>query len=259
MRMTDRDWEELKEAKDLLEGESLAMRITRVAGAPIEKGFKLLPEKWSGYVQTATRKSLQRALHVAFLTLKDRPERRSTERFYRLSVGISGGLGGAFGLAGLAVELPVSTVLVLRSILEVARNQGEDLASVETRLACLEVFALGGRPQEDDAAETAYYAVRTAMAKAVTDAARYITETGLAQEGAPALVRLITAIAARFGVLVSEKTAAAAIPIVGAAGGALLNEVFLDHFLDVARGHFTVRRLERAYGKEVVREAYEQA
>jgi len=27
---------------------------------------------------------------------------------------------------------------------------------------------------------------------------------------------------------------------------------------EVARGHFTVRRLERAYGKEAVRKAYER-
>ena len=37
----------------------------------------------------------------------------------------------------------------------------------------------------------------------------------------------------------------------------LFRSAFVDHFQNVARGHFTVRRLERAYGAEVVRAEYE--
>jgi len=46
---------------------------------------------------------------------------------------------------------------------------------------------------------------------------------------------------------------------VGALGGAVVNYAFIDHFQDVARGHFTIRRLERTYGKDVVRAEYERA
>jgi hypothetical protein len=35
-----------------------------------------------------------------------------------------------------------------------------------------------------------------------------------------------------------------------------VNYAFMEHFQDVARGHFTVRRLERVYGKERVRAEY---
>jgi predicted outer membrane lipoprotein len=52
--------------------------------------------------------------------------------------------------------------------------------------------------------------------------------------------------------------AAQAIPIIGAAGGAIINTLFIDHFQDMARGHFTVRRLENIYSKEIVKEAYDQ-
>jgi EcsC protein family len=55
-----------------------------------------------------------------------------------------------------------------------------------------------------------------------------------------------------FGVVVTQKLAAQAIPLVGALGGAAVNYAFIEHFQDMARGHFIVRRLERAYGKEVV-------
>ena len=38
----------------------------------------------------------------------------------------SGAAGGAFGLATLPVELPVSTIIMLRSIAAIARNEGEE-------------------------------------------------------------------------------------------------------------------------------------
>ena len=38
----------------------------------------------------------------------------------------SGAAGGAFGLASLPVELPVSTTIMLRSIADIARAEGED-------------------------------------------------------------------------------------------------------------------------------------
>ena len=47
-------------------------------------------------------------------------------------------------------------------------------------------------------------------------------------------------------------------PIVGAVGGGTINLVFINHFQEVAHGHFVVRRLERKYGPEIVREEYER-
>ena len=70
------------------------------------------------------------------------------------------------------------------------------------------------------------------------------------------MVRLLSAIAARFGIVVSEEAAAKAIPIVGAASGSIINVLFINHFQDMARGHFIVRRLERKYGTDMVREEY---
>jgi EcsC family protein len=48
------------------------------------------------------------------------------------------------------------------------------------------------------------------------------------------------------------------IPVIGALGGAAINYAFIDHFQSIARGHFTVRRLERKYGKDIVFDAYER-
>ena len=59
-------------------------------------------------------------------------------------------------------------------------------------------------------------------------------------------------------VKVTEKAAAQAIPAIVAAGGAIVNTIFIDHFQDMARGHFIVRRLERKYGAEIVEETYKK-
>lgn len=57
--------------------------------------------------------------------------------------------------------------------------------------------------------------------------------------------------------MVTQKVAAQALPVVGALGGAAVNYAFIEHFQDVARGHFTIRRLERVYGKDKIRTEYD--
>jgi len=118
------------------------------------------------------------------------------------------------------------------------------------------VFALGGAARGDNASDTGYFAVRAALAKAMSDAARHLAERGLTREGAPVLARLIAAIASRFSAVVSEKVAVQSVPILGAIGGASINVLFARHFQNMARGHFTVRRLERRHGSEPVRREY---
>jgi hypothetical protein len=49
-------------------------------------------------------------------------------------------------LATLPIELPVSTIIMLRLIADIARSAGEDLSDPEAALSCVQVFALGGRP-----------------------------------------------------------------------------------------------------------------
>ncbi len=251
------DWEALRRARSVLERPSLAVKLVDAVGMPLERGLAVLPERWGDLVQVATQRALQRALDVAVDSLGTESG-FSRDRFHRFAVAATGAGGGSFGLLGLAVELPVSTTLMLRSIADIARREGEDLGQLEARLSCLEVFALGGRAPRDDAAETGYFAVRAFLAGAVSDAARFVAQRGVVERGAPALVRLIAAVAGRFGAVVSEKVAAMAVPVVGAVGGAAINSLFMSHFQKVAWGHFTVRRLERRYGTEAVRGTYDR-
>jgi len=258
MTLSDEDRADLLYAKTLLEYPSLAARITNLVGMPIEKALSLLPAKWSDVVTHATRAALQRALDLAVTTMEDRGPMPASNVLHKIIVTATGGGAGLYGLPALVIELPVSTTVMLRSIADVARSEGEKIKLLETKLACIEVFALGGRSRGDDAAETGYFAVRAALARAISEAAQFIAERGLAEESAPAIVRLIAQIADRFSVSVSEKAAAQAVPVVGAVGGAIVNLIFIDHFQDMARGHFTVRRLERTYGPEIIRAEYER-
>jgi uncharacterized YccA/Bax inhibitor family protein len=145
---------------------------------------------------------------------------------------------------------------MLRSIADVARSEGEDLGSPEARVECVQVLALGGQSAGDDATEAGYFAARAAMAKAVSEAIRHVADKGVAQRNATVLVQLIAQVASRFSVNVSEKAMAQAVPFVGALGGAVINTLFIEHFQTMARGHFMIRRLERAHGAEEVRLAY---
>jgi hypothetical protein len=249
---------DLARAKSLLESSGLAMRLANYIGSPLERGFALLPKNWNNFVNKAARAALLKALGLAVATLGQQNQRGSREFFHKLLAGTSGGIGGAFGLAALPVELPISTAIMLRSIADVARSEGQDLSRIETKLACLEVFALGGQEKSPVEAQSAYWATRAAMNQVLSEAASHLARKGAVSETAPAIARFIGQIAARFGVVVSEEAAAKAVPVLGAAGGGIINVMFISHFQDMARGHFIIKRLEAAHGQERIRAAYEQ-
>lgn len=249
------DEDDLRYAKDLLEHPGLAARVAGALGKPIEKSLGILPAGAGEIVAAATRKSLDAAVAFAVSSLGER-RRDSFDWGHKLAVAATGAAGGMLGLPALAVELPVSTTIMLRSIADIARSEGEPIRAPESKLACIEVFALGGRLAGDDATESAYFAVRLALAKSLTEAAQHLAGRGVTGTAVPGMVRFVSQVAVRFGVPVSEKLVAQSLPVIGAAGGALLNTLFIDHFQDMARGHFIVRRLERKHGREAVRVAY---
>ena len=256
MALTPEQIEQLREAKRLIESPSFAARLTDLLGRPIEKGVALLPDKTMKTVHAIVRTALERSLDVAMKSMESAGSRISGDRLHKFATATTGAVGGFFGLSGLAIELPLTTTIMLRSIGDIARSEGHDLRQTEIRLACLEVFALGGQGTSDNATETGYYAVRTTLASLVTDAVRHVAEHGLGRQGGPVLVRFIESIAIRFGVVVQQKVALEMIPAIGAVSGALINTLFMGHFQNVARGHFVIKRLEAEHGLDLVKETY---
>ena len=142
--MTPEDLAALQRAVRSLEHPDLAARLTNMVGKPIELIGRVLPASASHAIATATSKGLEAALKVALRTMQRTP-RAGSELLHKALVTASGAAGGAFGLATLPIELPVSTIIMLRSIADIARAHGEDLSDPESALSCVQVFAFGGR------------------------------------------------------------------------------------------------------------------
>jgi hypothetical protein len=215
-----------------------------------------LPAPATRLVNALVRRALQQSLRAAVASLGRDAAPPPRTRSHVVAAAASGAAGGAFGFAGLAVELPLTTTLILRSIADIARAEGEPLDDPATILACFEVLTMGGRGSGDDGAESGYFAARAVLAQQVAAAVEYVAVHGLVGKGGPVIVQLLSAVAARFSVNASQKLALQAVPVVGAATGAALNTLFMRHFQSMARGHFTVRRLERRHGPDAVRTAY---
>jgi hypothetical protein len=247
------DLEALQAAHEQLEHPSLAARLSNVIGTPIEVALTLLPQHWYQALHGTVERAIEKSFSAALTSLRNKHASNAHDAYYKLLVGSAGAAGGFFGLPGLLLELPVTTTLMLRSIAEIARESGEDLHRGDSQAACLQVFALGGRSEMDDAADTGYYGVRLALAAYWKGGS---LESMLAQTGAAA--GLVHAVAARFGVDLSKRAAARLVPVAGAASGALVNTIFMQHFQEMARSHFTIRRLERKYGSDLVRHHYER-
>jgi EcsC protein family len=257
LELSGEDRAVLRDAVERLEHTNLAHRLAAALGQQISRVAKLMPVQISGAVDKAAEAAIRAALRVAMGSLKT-GRRQQRRGMHKAVATASGAAGGAFGLVSLPLELPFSTIVMLRSIAAIAQAEGEDLSAPETGFACLQVFALGTASEARPFTESSYFAVRTLLAKSVSEAARFVVERGISEESAPVILKLVSQIATRFGVVVSQKLAAQAVPLIGAAGGAAINYAFIDHFQSVARGHFAVRRLERIYDADVVRNEYEK-
>jgi hypothetical protein len=256
--LSSAELEELRFAARCLEGRSFASRAAALLGRQVEAFGRSLPGSVRRLAGRLAEGALRTALRAALRTIDPEAAPKAARSAHRAAAAVSGAIGGAFGLASTAIELPLTTTILMRSIAQIAREEGEDPRTPEGALACLEVFALGEEPGEA-ALESGYFAVRGALARSVADSARYLVghgAAGVAGESAPAMARLIAQIAARFGLVVSEKFAAQAVPVVGAIGGAAINLAFAEHFQTLARGHFIIRRLERERGAEAVQFEY---
>ncbi|TAL97040.1 MAG: EcsC family protein [Paraburkholderia sp.] len=262
--LSTEDLNALRRAKHELESPALAMKLASIVGAPLEKLIARLPGVANEKVADATQAALRKCLQIALKTLGrpvgagpfSAPDKPSN-LLHKFAVATTGAAGGAFGLFALPVELPVTTTLMFRSICDVARSEGEDLSDIDTQLQCLTVLGMGGTSKADDDADLGYFIVRGALAQSVSKATSEIAAKGMTSHGSAALLRLLNTIASRFSVQVSEQIAAKSIPAIGAVLGAMVNTVFIDHFQQVAHGHFTVRRLERQYGQALVEATYQ--
>jgi EcsC protein family len=263
-----RDIEALERAFALLESPSVVAKLTNIVGKPLESALDRLPDGASRRVHSAVQAALTRSVRMALSSLRDDPNASASTRSHTLMSAASGAAGGFFGFAGLLVELPVTTTIMMRSIADIARSEGFSPQDPTVAEDCVAVFALGGPRRDDDASETGYYATRAMLQQVLKQTAAQLTKDAavrVGQHGASSaaagkagawLAKLIEAVASRFGVVITHKLAAQLMPVIGAASGAAVNTLFIQHYQDMARGHFIIRRLEDVYGSEAVQVAY---
>ena len=172
------DLDALERAMRALEHTNLATRLATTIGRQLGSLTKFLPIGVSGIVNRAAERAIESAMSVALASLKTRPSKqvssaqaapRDSRFLHKALAAASGAAGGVFGLSSLPVELPLSTVIILRSIADIARHEGEDLADPTVALACLQVFALGAHEKDDDFTDSGYFATRGLLAKTITE------------------------------------------------------------------------------------------
>lgn len=263
----------LAAAAAFLEHPSFLTRVAKLVGKPAETVLAVLPQAANKLITESTHSAMLRGVEWVSSTIRVPPQAMSTRRrlvslidthAHTAVTALSGAGGGFFGVAGLAVEIPVTTLIMLRSIASIAAASGADLSDPQTRLECLSVLSLG--TPADKQMQSTYLTTRLSTSLAVREASGFLAKTGgqelseaIAKGSAPMLVRVLEAIGTRFQVVVTEKVAAQMVPVVGAAMGAIVNASFTDYFNRIARYHFGIVALERRYGQPLVNVAYLEA
>jgi hypothetical protein len=255
MQITAKDIDTIKQCKTALESESIAMRLSKIAGAPVDALLGHLPKGAGEAISKAINKSLREATGWAFTTTgtKQLPILRE-DWVHKVAVVLTGAAGGAVGLASTLVELPISTMLMLRSIGCIAEEEGLNMRDMKTRLGCVSILAMGADPTKVEGDETGYWVTRKTMGALVTQAAEW---TGAG--AAPKLATFVVEIGKRFGIVITNKVAVQLAPAIGACTGAMINHFFLEHYQSVAHAHFSIERLCLKYDERSVRTAYKAA
>lgn len=266
----------LEAAVKFLENPSLAIRMTNALGKPVELLHEKLPEKYKNILSNAVNSSLLKCVEVAvssipqssfnepILSRKLKISIMNKSRLHVLVASGLGAIGGFVGIVSLPIELPITTTVMLRSIAEIAKSNGEELSNPEVLLECIQVFAMGSREsKQDDALNSSYLESRIIFSRLVNKSVQFISKhsaqevlSAIKKKAAPDIVRLISRIAAQFEIVVSEKMVAEMVPVLGAIGSAGLNGFFTDHFNKIAYYHFGIKKLERKYGIDCVQNEF---
>ena len=204
-------------ARDYAAARGLGIEVLMMVGGGGESLLRHLPERARDRLGLVVAKTLTASLRAARLT------RRLTGRcptvIERALPALTGAVSGLAGAAGAVADTPVVVTLILRSVLNEAQAAGFDPEEEATQVEALRVLASAGPLDDDDG---------TDFALVITKA----TVTGAS------LATLIHGAAGRLAISMSQKVAAQAVPVLGAAAGATINTVFSNYYREMARIHF---------------------
>jgi hypothetical protein len=210
------------------------MQVANRLGDALERQISLVPDAVRGQLETAA----ERALGLAYAAAVRTPD--LGPRGQLAAVMATGAAGGAGGLPTALAELPVTVALILNAVRAEARAAGLDPDAPGLREECLRVFGAGSPLAVDDGVNTSFLTARLAL-------------TG------PAVQNLIRTVAPKLAVVLGQKLAAQAVPVLGAMTGAALNVAFLGYYREMARIRFALLKLAEVHGPEVVLAAFARA
>lgn len=230
--------DELAELREIVSqyrySKGFIVNLSNIVGKKAEGWIQKVPDDWQSKLDGLIETALYTSYDLALQTQADDESQSLAnsalawaqgERWHSVAGAVSGALGGLGGISTTLVEIPVTTTLALRSIQQVAASYGEDTSKQEIRAQCIAVLSLGGPIEEDDETEAALFATRLAVNHAT-------------------VAQAIKIVLPRFGIVVSEKILAQAVPIIGAVAGATINSVFVNYYQTMAHVHFRLRKLE---------------
>lgn len=203
------------------------IRLVNRLGGTLENQLAALPDGVRVQIERLTAQALETSYGIASRA----PD--LGQRGPMVAAIATGAAGGAGGLATSLAELPVTVTLFLNTIRSVAREAGLDPDEDWVRQECLQVFAAGSPLAQDDGVNTSFVASRLALSGS-------------------AVQNLITTIAPKLAVVLGQKLAAQAVPVLGAVSGAALNAAFLSYYREIARVRFALVKLGQVHGTEAV-------
>ncbi|MFV0408618.1 MAG: EcsC family protein [Paracoccus sp. (in: a-proteobacteria)] len=205
-----------------VDARGLGMEVIDRIGGSGEELIQRLPEPVRKRIDGAVAAALSSTFSIASASrgvLRDRGD-----WFNRLSTTAAGAIGGAAGITGAVIEMPVTVTFLLRAILDIAGEHGFDATSDDIRAEALRIFASGGPLSEDDGTDTGLLAARLTM-------------------NGRTLQALISRLAPQIATKLMTKVGAQAVPVLGAFAGASINYTFARYYQDMARVQFGLLRL----------------
>ena len=148
-----------------------------------------------------------------------------------------GGVTGASGLIGVAVDIPTLMTLALRTIYQTALCYGFELKGEEGRQVVLRIFGVASANslKEKEAALVSLVAIKQMLQQQTW---AQIQQTAFATMGKEALVFAIKDLAAQLGINLTKRKALTIVPMIGAAVGAVVNGSFIKDVGWAARRTF---------------------
>lgn len=190
-----------------------------------------------------------------------------------LLLGIEGALLGsattlAEGIPGAQLVIPSliltdvtsSMTLLSRHTCRIATAYGYSSRKAENLPHLVAAMA----PQSDDSDE-GYLALKTAVVTSIRESGQFVARTAsvmmdrqLLEREAPQMIRLITYVADRLGIVVTQKELGVLLPIAGAVLNSSINVAFQQVGHQTAKDYFRRVILEDRYGEELVSYAIQQ-